>query len=105
MKLDACHNTKYFFSFAASVVKTQNTIPLFKKKSCSISCAGFVWWQERQYKQIPTVDQLAVHFALDGNMLHKDSDEARRQRQKMGMGDGEYTADWHTNVEYKLDKG
>lgn len=24
------------------------------------------------------VDHLAVHFALDGNLLHKDSEEARR---------------------------
>lgn len=44
--------------------------------------------QERQYKHTSSVDQLAVHFALDGNMLHKDSDEARRQRQKMGLSDG-----------------
>ena len=52
------------------------------------------WWtigldcvQERQFKQTSSVDQLAIHFALDGNMLHKDSDEARRQRQKMGIPD------------------
>lgn len=36
-------------------------------------------FKEQQYKQIPTVDQLAVHFSLDGNLLHKESDEARRQ--------------------------
>ena len=35
--------------------------------------------QDHQFKQIPTVDQLAIHFGLDGNMIHKDSDEARRQ--------------------------
>ncbi|KAK7116011.1 dynein intermediate chain 2, ciliary-like isoform X2 [Littorina saxatilis] len=44
-------------------------------------------FKERQYKHTSSVDQLAVHFALDGNMLHKDSDEARRQRQKMGLSD------------------
>ncbi|KAL8565254.1 hypothetical protein ACOMHN_001152 [Nucella lapillus] len=44
-------------------------------------------FKERQYKQTSSVDQLAIHFALDGNMLHKDSDEARRQRQRMGLPD------------------
>ncbi|XP_030048711.1 dynein axonemal intermediate chain 1 isoform X2 [Microcaecilia unicolor] len=41
-------------------------------------------FKERTYKQISMVDQLAVHFSLEGHMLHKDSDEARRQRAKMG---------------------
>eukprot|EP00794_Sanderia_malayensis_P009932 gene9931-10952_t len=36
-------------------------------------------FKELTYKQIPGVDQLAVHFSLDGNLLHKESDEARRQ--------------------------
>merc|ERR1712154_651709 len=45
-------------------------------------------FKERQYKQTSSVDQLAVHFALDGNMLHKDSDEARRQFQRLGISDG-----------------
>eukprot|EP00112_Aurelia_sp_Birch-Aquarium-sp1_P015688 Seg350.19 transcript_id=Seg350.19/GoldUCD/mRNA.D3Y31 product="Dynein intermediate chain 2 ciliary" protein_id=Seg350.19/GoldUCD/D3Y31 len=41
------------------------------------------------YKQIATVDQLAVHFSLDGNLLHKESDEARRQLAKNeDQGDG-----------------
>ncbi|XP_069820976.1 dynein axonemal intermediate chain 1 isoform X2 [Dendropsophus ebraccatus] len=44
-------------------------------------------FKERVYKPISIVDQLAVHFSLDGNMLHKDSDEARRQRAKMGVMD------------------
>ncbi|XP_071108758.1 dynein intermediate chain 2, ciliary-like isoform X4 [Haliotis cracherodii] len=42
-------------------------------------------FKEKQYKQTSSVDQLAVHFALDGNMLHRDSDEARRQRDRMGI--------------------
>ena len=46
--------------------------------------------QDKQFKQISSVDQLAIHFALDGNMIHKDSDEARRQLAKMGIGDGEW---------------
>ncbi|XP_006814057.1 dynein intermediate chain 2, ciliary-like [Saccoglossus kowalevskii] len=44
-------------------------------------------FKERSYKQTSSVDQLAIHFALDGNMLHKDSDEARRQLQKLGLGE------------------
>ncbi|KAM8961714.1 dynein axonemal intermediate chain 1 [Pelodytes ibericus] len=42
-------------------------------------------FKERAYKPISSVDQLAVHFSLDGNMLHKDSDEARRQRARIGV--------------------
>ncbi|XP_044140262.1 dynein axonemal intermediate chain 1-like [Bufo gargarizans] len=44
-------------------------------------------FKDRAYKPISIVDQLAVHFSLDGNMLHKDSDEARRQRARMGVID------------------
>merc|ERR1711974_276518 len=44
-------------------------------------------FKERQYKQTSSVDQLAVHFALDGNLLHKDSEEARRQLARMGLSD------------------
>lgn len=36
-------------------------------------------FKDLQYKQTSSVDQLAIHFALDGNLIHKDSDEARRQ--------------------------
>ncbi|KAL5004410.1 hypothetical protein ScPMuIL_017866 [Solemya velum] len=42
-------------------------------------------FKERQYKQMSSVDQLAIHFALDGNMLYKDSDEAKRQKARMGI--------------------
>ncbi|XP_052796191.1 dynein intermediate chain 2, ciliary-like isoform X3 [Mya arenaria] len=42
-------------------------------------------FKEKQYKQTSSVDQLAIHFALDGNMIHKDSDEAQRQQAKMGV--------------------
>ncbi|KAG9353761.1 hypothetical protein JZ751_011884 [Albula glossodonta] len=42
-------------------------------------------FKERAYKPISSVDQLAVHFVLEGNLLHQDSDEARRQRAKQGM--------------------
>lgn len=33
------------------------------------------------------VNQLAVHFSMDGNMLHKESDEGRRQLARMGLAD------------------
>ena len=48
----------------------------------------FVINQEKQYKQTSSVDQLAIHFALEGNLIHKDSDEARRQLNRMGAADG-----------------
>jgi len=37
-------------------------------------------FKEGTFKQTSAVEQIAIHFALDGNMLHKDSDEARRQK-------------------------
>lgn len=47
-----------------------------------------VFPQERSYKPISSVDQLAVHFVLEGNLLHQDSDEARRQSAKQGLPEG-----------------
>ena len=29
--------------------------------------------------QVASIDQLALHFALDSNLLHSESDEAQRQ--------------------------
>uniref|UniRef100_A0A667XU78 Dynein, axonemal, intermediate chain 1, paralog 1 n=1 Tax=Myripristis murdjan TaxID=586833 RepID=A0A667XU78_9TELE len=39
-------------------------------------------FKKRSYKPISAVDQMAVHFVLEGNLLYKDSDEARRQMAK-----------------------
>lgn len=39
-------------------------------------------FKEGEYRQLGTVEQCAIHFSLDGNMLHKESDEARRQLAK-----------------------
>ncbi|XP_041837611.1 dynein, axonemal, intermediate chain 1, paralog 2 [Melanotaenia boesemani] len=39
-------------------------------------------FKERSFKAISVVDQLAVHFVLEGSLLHQDSDEARRWRVK-----------------------
>uniref|UniRef100_K7FV26 Dynein axonemal intermediate chain 1 n=1 Tax=Pelodiscus sinensis TaxID=13735 RepID=K7FV26_PELSI len=36
-------------------------------------------FKERAYRPISYVDQLAIHFSLDGNLLLRDSDEGRRQ--------------------------
>ncbi|XP_063813562.1 dynein axonemal intermediate chain 1 [Pseudophryne corroboree] len=64
-------------------------------------------FKERAYKPINIVDQLAVHFSMDGNMLHKDSDEARRQRARTGVieeaapGDTTETGDKETDKEGK----
>ncbi|XP_054666392.1 dynein axonemal intermediate chain 1 isoform X2 [Grus americana] len=38
---------------------------------------------ERAYKPISYVDQMAIHFSLNGNMILKDSDEGRRQSIKL----------------------
>ena len=36
-------------------------------------------YKERMYKFEPMVDQLVMHYASDGFLLHKSSDEAKRQ--------------------------
>ncbi|CAH8517153.1 unnamed protein product [Heterobilharzia americana] len=41
-------------------------------------------FKEGQYKQIPQVQQMAIHFWHEGHMLPKDSDEARRQMARDG---------------------
>ena len=45
-------------------------------------------FKENAYKQTAHVDQLAIHCSLDGNLLHKESDEARRQLARQGLADG-----------------
>ncbi|MED6277281.1 hypothetical protein CHARACLAT_011730 [Characodon lateralis] len=42
-------------------------------------------FKERSYKPTSVVDHLAVHFVLEGSLLHKDSDEARRLRIRDGL--------------------
>ncbi|KAM7401799.1 hypothetical protein PAMP_017078 [Pampus punctatissimus] len=42
-------------------------------------------FKERSYKLTSVVDQMAVHFVLEGSLLHQDSDEARRLRAKEGL--------------------
>ncbi|XP_063996730.1 dynein axonemal intermediate chain 1 isoform X2 [Pogoniulus pusillus] len=36
-------------------------------------------FKERAYKPISHVDQMAIHFSLNGNLILRDSDEGRRQ--------------------------
>ncbi|NWI94571.1 DNAI1 protein, partial [Pitta sordida] len=36
-------------------------------------------FKEREYKLVDCLDQTAIHFSLNGNMIPKDSDEGRRQ--------------------------
>ncbi|CAF3800983.1 unnamed protein product, partial [Adineta steineri] len=36
-------------------------------------------YKDRIYKPIPHVDQLAVHYQMDSNLINKDSDDAKRQ--------------------------
>ncbi|KAK1901266.1 Dynein intermediate chain 1 axonemal [Dissostichus eleginoides] len=54
-------------------------------------------FKERSYKPTSAVDQMAVHFVLEGSLLHEDSDEARRLRAKEGLPEETVTVD--TGVE------
>ncbi|KAG8534760.1 hypothetical protein GDO81_018614, partial [Engystomops pustulosus] len=61
-------------------------------------------FKDRAYRPISIVDQLAVHFSLDGNMLHKDSDEARRQRARLGVIDEPLPSDPSDTGDRETDK-
>ena len=41
-------------------------------------------YKDKCYKPIPHIDQLAIHFQVDGTLIHKESDEAKRQLSKKG---------------------
>ncbi|XP_030367205.1 dynein intermediate chain 1, axonemal isoform X2 [Strigops habroptila] len=43
-------------------------------------------FKERAYKQISHVNQMAIHFSYNGNLIPKDSDEGRRQNMKSTTG-------------------
>ena len=42
----------------------------------NIVCFNF---KEKEYKALPLVDQMTIHYAYDGYLLHKSSDEAKTQ--------------------------
>ncbi|XP_030276923.1 dynein, axonemal, intermediate chain 1, paralog 2 [Sparus aurata] len=50
-------------------------------------------FKERSFKSTSVVDQMAVHFVLEGSLLHQDSDEARRLRAKEGLSEETATVD------------
>uniref|UniRef100_UPI0037E7B241 dynein, axonemal, intermediate chain 1, paralog 2 n=1 Tax=Semicossyphus pulcher TaxID=241346 RepID=UPI0037E7B241 len=50
-------------------------------------------FKERSFKPTSVVDQMAVHFVLEGSLLHQDSDEARRLKAKEGLPEETATAD------------
>jgi len=41
--------------------------------------------KEQEYKALATVEQCEIHFAMDGNLVHQDSDEARRHRARRNI--------------------
>uniref|UniRef100_A0A8C9EQQ5 Dynein axonemal intermediate chain 1 n=1 Tax=Pavo cristatus TaxID=9049 RepID=A0A8C9EQQ5_PAVCR len=47
-------------------------------------------FKERAYKPISYVDQIAIHFSLNGNMILRDSDEGRRQSLRLSNASGPY---------------
>ncbi|XP_078265846.1 dynein, axonemal, intermediate chain 1, paralog 2 isoform X3 [Rhinoraja longicauda] len=46
-------------------------------------------FKDRSYKQVPLISQMAIHLSLDGNLLHKDSDEAKRQMSRWELPEDE----------------
>ncbi|XP_055488293.1 dynein, axonemal, intermediate chain 1, paralog 2 [Leucoraja erinacea] len=45
-------------------------------------------FKERSYKPVSLISQMAIHLSLDGNLLHKDSDEAKRQMSRWELSEG-----------------
>jgi dynein intermediate chain 1 len=56
-------------------------------------------FKERAYKATSSVDQLAIHFSIDGYMVHKDSDEALRQLARQGNAIDEVASQQSIGVE------
>lgn len=48
----------------------------------------FCLFKEGAFKLTSVVDQLAVHFVLDGCLIHQDSDEARRLAASEDLSEG-----------------
>uniref|UniRef100_A0A8C2X668 Dynein axonemal intermediate chain 1 n=1 Tax=Cyclopterus lumpus TaxID=8103 RepID=A0A8C2X668_CYCLU len=46
-------------------------------------------FKERSYMTTSVVDQMSVHFVLEGSLLHQDSDEARRLRAEGDLQKGQ----------------
>ncbi|CAB4002962.1 Hypothetical predicted protein, partial [Paramuricea clavata] len=55
--------------------------------------------KDKTFKPLSSVDQLAIHFSMDGNMLHKESDEAKRQLTKQGVAVGSDSEEEDENEE------
>jgi len=45
-------------------------------------------FKEGVFKIIPAVEQMVVHFSVDGQLLHKESDEARKQQHRISVATG-----------------
>ncbi|XP_072353366.1 dynein, axonemal, intermediate chain 1, paralog 2 isoform X2 [Scyliorhinus torazame] len=56
-------------------------------------------FKERAYKQVQMISQMAIHFSRDGNLLHKDSDEAKRQQSRGKYSEESDTEDVTTAAE------
>uniref|UniRef100_A0A7N6FJZ2 Dynein, axonemal, intermediate chain 1, paralog 2 n=1 Tax=Anabas testudineus TaxID=64144 RepID=A0A7N6FJZ2_ANATE len=61
-------------------------------------------FKERSYKLTSVVDQMAVHFMLEGSLLHQDSDEALRLRAKDSEVEEAGVEDRPDSVTSKTDK-
>lgn len=51
------------------------------------------------------VNQLAVHFTMDGNLLHRESEEGRRQLARMGLSDQPQSEHNLSDLEVPLEEG
>uniref|UniRef100_A0A3Q4BBY6 Dynein axonemal intermediate chain 1 n=1 Tax=Mola mola TaxID=94237 RepID=A0A3Q4BBY6_MOLML len=61
-------------------------------------------FKERSYKPTAAVDQLAVHFVLEGGLVYQESDESCRLRAKEGLPDGCGEEDRPDSVASKTNK-
>jgi hypothetical protein len=69
-------DTNSLITLSPSVLESQS--PVLPLRFAPHNIARFAY-KEKQFKFDPMVDQTMVHFSSDGWMLHKESEEARRQ--------------------------
>lgn len=78
-----------YYTFVFSPNQNKTKLSGFSACCFSYHCF-FCVFKERSYKPINIVDQMAVHFVLEGSLLYQDSDEDCRLRAKEGLLKGCY---------------
>ncbi len=61
--------------------------------------------KELAYKLAPHVEQLAIHFQIDGNLIHKESEEAKRQLATASQVESKYQRTCYHKISIDISGG